>query len=99
MRSLSSSMNFLGSAIGLHVGETGGAYAEGQRPQQACIKRRIQRVALQQENECTGRHGVQSDIAPMLHRSTVPRPGRSPRVIKLHVVSFSVVGPPMGAEN
>src|SRR5882724_7331370 len=101
MRSLSSSMteNFLGSTIGLGVSETRGAAAEGQRPQQAGFQRRAQSVTLQQKNERRRHHGVQADIAPVLHRAASPRTLCGQCALARHVVSFSVVGPPTGAEN
>src|SRR5258707_12806880 len=101
MRSLSSSMteNFLGSTIGLGVSETRGATAEGYRPQQAGFQRRAQRVTLQQKNERRRRHGVQADIAPVLHRAALLLPVRGQCAVARHVDSFSVVGPPTGAEN
>src|SRR5260221_2865724 len=100
MGSLSSSMteNFLESKIGLGVSETRGATAEGQRPQQAGFECRAQRVTLQQKNERRRRHGVQADIAPVLHRAASP-PVCGQCALARHVVSFSVVGPPTGAEN
>src|ERR1700732_4702922 len=101
MRSLSSSMTFklLRSAVGLHSGEHGGASAERHHPHEARFKRCVQRVALQQENECRSRKAMQGDIAPVLHHTDTPLARRLPCQITLHVVSFSVVGPVMGAEN
>src|ERR1700712_1118678 len=99
MRSLSSSMTCLRSAMGLHVSEPRGASAEGQRPEQAGIERCAQKVALQHENERGGRHRMQSNIAPVLHRTDTPLPSRLRCAVALHVVSLSVVNPPAGAEN
>src|SRR5258705_9379735 len=101
MRSLSSSMirSFLRSTIGLRVSEACGASAEGQRPQQAGFERRAQPVALQQENENGRRDGVHADIAPTLHRADPSLPVHGQCAVTLHVVSFSVVSPPTGAEN
>src|SRR6267154_684589 len=61
----------------------------------------MQHVALQQEDEGGGSDGMQADVAPVLHRTDTPRPGprRSQCALARHVVSFSVVGPPTGAEN
>src|SRR5882762_5789351 len=101
MRSLSSSMptTFPTSTIGLGISEARGASAEGQRPQQAGFKRRTQRVALQQEGERRRAHGMHGNIAPVLHRTDPPRSVRLRYAITCHVTSFSVVGPPTGAEN
>ena len=43
-------------------------------------------------------HGVKDHQLPGLHRSGPPRPARSQGATARHVVSFSVVGPPTGAE-
>src|SRR4051812_4185043 len=75
MRSLSSSMSFRlsGSAIGLRVGESGGAAAQRQRPQQRRLQRRAQGVALQQEDQQRGCGCVQQDVTPVFrHRCYAP---------------------------
>src|SRR5258708_30034603 len=99
MRSLSSSMliTFRTSTIGLGISEARGASTEGQRPQQAGFQRRAQRVALQQEDEPGGHHGVQGHIAPVLHRPDPPRFAHY--AATPHVTSFTLVWPPTGAEN
>src|SRR5215470_18359568 len=101
MRSLSSSMPraFRTSTVDLRVSETGGASAEGQRPQQARFQRVTEGVALQQEDECRGHDGMQADVAPVLHRTDLPRPAHRDCARLPHVTSFSVVGPPAGAES
>src|SRR5436190_8052458 len=100
MRSLSSSMpKTFQSTIELGVSEARGASAEGQRPQQARFQRRTQRVALQQEDERRGCHGVQDDVAKILHCARPLRFVRRNCARPLHVTSFSVVGPPTGAES
>ena len=92
-------LKFPGSTIGLRVSEARGASAEGQRPQQAGFERCAQRVALQQKNERGRRDGVHADIAPVLHRADPSLPDHGQCAVTRHVVSFSVVGPPTGAEN
>ena len=47
----------------------------------------------------TNLYGVHADIAPVLHRADPSLPDHGPCADTLHVVSFSVVGPPTGAEN
>src|SRR5947209_9093397 len=74
MRSLSSSMSLMLSAIGLHIGEARGTASKRQRPEQAGLERGAQAVALQQKNKGRCRRRMQQDIAPVLrHRSSAPR--------------------------
>src|SRR4029079_11483275 len=85
------------STVGLLVGKPGGADGEGQRPEQTGFQRRVQGEALQQEDEGSRHGGVQGDEAPFLH-GTVSLSLRR-RVTRHQEVSFSVVGPVIGAEN
>src|SRR3954470_8528080 len=74
MRSLSSSMSLMLSAIGLHIGKARGTASKGHRPEQAGLERGAQAVALQQKNEGRRRRRMQQDIAPVLrHCSSAPR--------------------------
>src|SRR3954452_13426199 len=73
MRSLSSSMSFMLSPIGLHIGKAGGTATEGQRQKQTGLKRCTQAVALQQKNEGRCCRRMQQDIAPVFrHCSRAP---------------------------
>src|SRR6476469_4948927 len=101
MRSLSSSMlkTFRTSAIGLRVSEPRGAAAEGQRPQQSGFKRGVQPVALQQKYEGGRGQRMKGHQLPGLHRAALLLPVYGQCTLTRHVDSFSVVGPPTGAEN
>src|ERR1700754_1230558 len=101
MRSLSASMPraFRTSTVDLRVSETCGASAKGERPQQARFQRITERVTLQQEDEARGDHGVQADVAPVLHHTRLPCVSHRDGARPPHVTSFSVVGPPTGAES
>src|SRR5215813_802277 len=87
------------STVDLGVSEACGASAEGQRPQQARFQRIIEGVTLQQEDESRRDDGVQADVAPVLHRTRLLCSRHTDRARPPHVTSFSVVGPPTGAEN
>src|SRR6266702_5835770 len=85
------------STIGLLVGKPGGADGEGQRPEQTGFQRRVQDEALQQEDEGGRGRGMHGDEAPFLHG--LASPNCPIRETAHQVVSFSVVGPLIGAEN
>src|SRR4051794_36608618 len=101
MRSLSSSMPsaFRTSTVDLGVSEPCGASTEGQCPQQTRFQRGAEAIALQQEDECRGRDCMHGDVAPVLHPPRLPCPRNRDCPRPLHVTSFSVVGPPTGAES
>src|SRR4051794_28454874 len=74
MRSLSWSMSFMLSPIGLHIGKAGGTASKGQRPYQAGFERSAQGETLQQEDERSGDRRVQQDVAPVVrHHCSAPR--------------------------
>src|SRR5207248_4447037 len=85
------------STVGLLVGKPGGADGEGQRTEQAGFLRRVQDEALQQEDEGGRDRGMHGDEAPFLHG--LAPPNCLIRETTHQVVSFSVVGPLIGAEN